>query len=584
MALYDDIIEKKNTRPLSAHIVDNKIKSNTSYQKSNDIEGIIETAAQYWEEGGKYENKEPVVGVALESSENGVTQTCAINTAGDDFPHLLYDDTGYSFLTEKDAICKTSAFTVDRGIKIFQKDDWYFPIIGYTDYASRCLNCNNNAGCDICNACYNGVVDCFGCTTGCTSNCTSGCTSGCTTGCTATCVGVVTPGCYEGCTLACTAACVSGCTTACTDCDSEYTHCDTETGEEEEPCEGCDSCTSCDSCDGCVDSNVSEEDHPDPQPSPCDCNSCTNCTSCNGNVVQEHCKNDTVCSSCTAGCTDGCTNGCNGGCTTCNACTTACQNNLNGVGDGCIALVDQRECNQNVDCHGTVTWTGGCKKGVVTCANNNAAIYECDSEVFQPCSSQNVDYEACKLLTSWVACTGNCNTNSFTTETCLAGLTISTDPTCDTCVESCTSCDGSCASSCNSGCTGPCTACNAGCTASCAAGCTSGCTSGCTGSCTSGCTASCTNCAGCTNCTGCASQTGCSGCTGGCTNCDGCTTSCTGCDGCTTGCASGCTSGCTQCTTGCTGGTGHCTGLCFGCAGAAYGGCSGSVGCTGVGN
>lgn len=574
MALYDEILPDSAKHKYSSNVYDNKVAGNRTNSRYSDsgtkkMGGTVNSIAADLEN-----NDGPMKGFTLETDDNAPTNSCKINTAGDDWGHLM-DDDGKAIVTTKDAFCRTSHFSMDRGIQVLQGNDWYFPVVKSGYYG--CIQCNNDVGCVDCFACYNEEYSGESCPSGCYGACTSGCTSGCTAACTATCVGVVTPGCYEGCTLACTAACVSGCTTACTDCDSEYTHCDTETGEEE-PCEGCDSCTSCDSCDGCVDSNVSEEDHPDPQPSPCDCNSCTNCTSCNGNVTAEQCRNNTSCTSaCTAGCTAGCTAN-NTSSNTCGGCNGTCQNNLNGL-DGCILAVDQ-ECYQNVDCHGTVTWAGGCKKGVVTCDNNNANTYDCGtSTVTRPCSSQNVDYEACKLVTlgGWVICSGNCNTGEYSFNCtdgehssmgeCDGSVEIITDPTCDKCVKACTACDGSCNASCDGACTG-CDACDGcvGCHDGCAAcdGCTSGCFGACTSGCAGGCTSGCDG--GCTACTGCASQTGCSGCTGSCQGCDGCTTgctsSCTSCDGCTSGCTGGCTGGCVAGAT-----SSPCAGGCISCVG-----------------
>lgn len=568
MALYDEILPDSAKRKYSSNIYDNKVAGNRTNSRYSDsgtqkMGGTVNNLAADLEN-----NDGPMKGFTLETDDTTPTNSCKINTAGDDWGHLM-DDDGKAIVTTKDAFCRTSYFAMDRGVQVLQGNNWYFPVVKSGYYG--CIQCNNDVGCVDCFACYNEEYSGESCPSGCYGACTSGCTAGCTSACTATCVGVVTPGCYEGCTTACTAACVSGCTTACTDCDgSEYTWENPETGEE---CEGCDSCTSCDSCDGCVDSDVSEEYHPDPQPSPCDCNSCTNCTACNSDIAQQECRNNTSCTSaCTAGCTTGCTANCTASCTSnvCGGCAGACQNNLNGLGDGCLIRV-AGQCNDNVTCNGgTVSALGGCYEGEVSCDNNNAETVGCTGRVTRPCSSQNVDYEHCNILTAqWIACTGNCNTSSFDNQICLVDVSDVNDPTCDNCVKACTACDGGCNASCDGACTG-CDACDGcvGCDAGCAA--CDGCTTGCFGSCTTGCAGGCTaGCAlGCTACTGCASQTGCSGCTGGCTtSCasgctTGCTSGCTGCDGCTTGCTSGCTGGCVTGST-----SSPCAGGCISCVG-----------------
>lgn len=579
MALYDEILPDSAKRKYSSNVYDNKVAGNRTNSRYSDsgtekMGGTVNSLAADLEN-----NDGPMKGFTLETDDKVPTNTCKINTAGDDWGHLM-DDDGKAIVTTKDAFCRTSYFAMDRGVQVFQGYDWYFPVVKSGYYG--CLQCNTDVGCANCFACYNEEYSGESCPSGCYGACTSGCTAGCTTGCTANCTASETAGCTAGCTTACTAACVSGCTTACTDCDSEYTSENPDTGE---TCTGCDSCTSCDACDGCVGDEVSE-DTPD-NPFHCencadncfgcnaDCNGCTSCTSCNGNVTQQECRNNTSCTSaCTAGCTTGCTANCTASCTGsyCGGCAGDCQNYQNGaaVCDNLVGL----HCWVNVDCGGQkVSFFGGCDYGEVSCDNNNANTHECSKGKVSDCPS-GVDYYWCQGWTTWRACTGNCNTNTYTYIVCNNNIATveSFDPTCDSCVDACTACVDGCNASCDGACTG-CDACDGcvGCVDGCAA--CDGCTTGCFGSCTSGCAGGCTaGCAlGCTACTGCASQTGCSGCTGGCT------TSCA--SGCTTGCTSGCT-GCDGCTTGCTGG---CTGGCV--AGATSspcaGGCISCVGCIG---
>ena len=582
MALYDDILPDSAKRKYSSNVYDNKVAGNRTNSRYSDS-GTSTMGGTVNELAANLENNDgPMKGFTLETDDDAPTNTCKINTAGDDWGHLM-DDDGKAIVTTKDAFCRTSYFAMDRGVQVYQGYDWYFPVVKSGYYG--CIQCNADVGCANCFSCYNVEYTGESCPSGCYGACTSGCTAGCTSGCTAGCTASETAGCTEGCTTACTASCVSGCTTACTDCDgSEYTWENPDTGE---TCEGCDSCTSCDSCDGCVGDEVSE-DTPE-NPFHCencaddcfscnaDCNSCTACTSCNGDVGQQECRNNTSCTSaCTNGCTTGCTANCTANCTSnvCGGCDGSCQNNQNGM---VCKLVVIKQCHQGVTCDGSeVSALAGCKISV-TCTNNNAEIYECTSRV-SPCKTQDVDYEVCTLLTTGatIQCSGNCNTayHSSTSGPCILIHDVVTvgsvgDPTCDSCVEACTACNDGCNASCDGACTG-CDVCDScvGCVDGCAA--CDGCTTGCFGSCTSGCAGGCTaSCVGsCTTCTGCASQTGCSGCTGGCTagctaGCtSGCTSSCTGCDGCTTGCTSGCTGGCVTGST-----SSPCAGGCISCVG-----------------
>lgn len=568
MALYDNILENKSKKVNSANVKENKVFGNTTpvnnldhtiYPYSgSDANEVNNTLNTRWDTNMKptqyvYQDIQGA-GIIMETEDEPITYQCAINTSGDNFGHIS-DPTGIPIITTKDITCRTSFFTIDLGIQVYQGNDWYFPIVQYA-LSGGCIQCNNDVGCEKCNGCYNRAYSgpsCLRCDSGCTSGCTTGCTTANTAGCIDCYDGCVDcDSCNAGCTTACTATCVTGCTAACTDCDAEYTHCDGETTEE--TCEGCDSCTSCDGCDGCVGTDVDQEIfwclECDSHCRGCngDCNDCTTCTSCNGNVTEEKCKNDTSCqSSCTNGCAEGCTTATVSTCIECRGgCNNTCQNKLNGLSD-CVLLVAM-DCYDNVTCLGNTTF---CTEGEVTCDNNNAQTVECSNKVTRPCSSQNVDYEHCSLLTAtWIVCVGNCNTNAFGGQNGQVGK--DSDPTCNGCNGTCTTCDG-CVTSCNESCNG-CDTCNGcvGCDGGCAGcdGCTTACQT-CTATCISGCASGCQSCVGtscvscaggcyqtCVGCTSCASETTCSGCTTACetcTSCDGCT-SVTICTGCTTSC------------------------------------------------
>lgn len=596
MALYDNILENKNKKVNSANVKENKLFGNTapvnnldhtiypySGSDANEVNNTLNTRWDANMKPSQYVDQDiQGAGIIMETEDEPITHQCAINTSGDNFGHIS-DPTGIPIITTKDITCRTSFFTIDLGIQVYQENDWYFPIVQYA-LNGGCIQCNNNVGCEKCNGCYNRAYsgsECPRCNSACTSGCTTGCTAANTSGmcanCDAGCVGC--DNCNAGCTTACTASCVSGCTTACTDCDLEYTSENPETGE---TCTGCDSCTSCDSCDSCVGGNVDHEIYwctqCDSHCVGCDgsCNTCTACTSCDGNVAEEQCKNDTSCqSACTNGCAEGCTTAQVSTCLECRGgCNNTCQNNQNGVGDGCKLMVSQ-DCINNVTCNGqTVSWYGGCSEGNVSCDNNNAGEYDCPNTVTRPCSS-GVDYEVCKTLTAdWIQCVGNCNTGNYNQITCIINTSAddaTDDPTCNDCNGSCTTCDG-CVTSCNESCNG-CDTCNGcvGCDGGCAScdGCTTAC-QGCTTTCVSGCASGCQSCVGsscvscdggcyqtCVGCTSCAAETTCSGCTTACqscTECDGCTaaTSCTGCTTLCMTCASPdvcftCARSCTSC-------------------------------------
>lgn len=571
MALYDLPLERKtyNGAVVKENVINGNATANYNTDSNgnkpwgNDCDEYVAAPnnrlAETWNDKG--DDK----AIRLESSQHPNKQECIINTSNSTWGKVIAPD-NVPFITEKDALCKTSWFTADMGVQFYQEDDWYHPITQIGWYS--CLQCNLDVGCGNCNNCYNHEFTGEWCPR-CDSGCTSGCTDGCTAAATSACIGY-SP-CIEGCTSACTASCVTGCTDACTDCDAEYAHCDTETGEEE-PCEGCDSCTSCDSCDGCVGNNVDGEVY---WCQNCDggcvgcngaCNSCTACTNCDGNVTEERCKGELTCTnSCTNGCV-GCTTACTS-CTACNGCNGQCQNNQNGLKDSCTLNVDNA-CNTTVACIGEVkckmfTLRETCEVEV-KCSNNNAVVFDgCETEI-DSCPLEFIDYgndewSYCTQVTTDVhLCKGNCNTNSYSKAGWKDGeyvLEEGTDPTCDGC-DGCTNCDGACTNcdGCNGcdtcdgcvGCDGGCASCAGctegcnSCTGSCASTCASGCASGYCGNCAATCASGCYN--SCAGCTACASETGCSGCTGGCTS------SCTGCDGCTGGTScSGCTTSCMTC-------------------------------------
>jgi hypothetical protein len=407
MALYDDILENKNKKVNSANVKENKVFGNTApvnnYEHTiypyedyaNEVNNTLNTRWDNNMKPSQYVDQDiQGAGMILETEDEPITHQCEINTSGDNYGHIS-DPTGIPIVTTKDITCRTSFFSIDLGVKVYQGDDWYFPIVQHA-LNGGCIQCNNNVGCEKCNACYNTIYTSSECQQ-CNNSCTNGCAEGCTT------------------------AQVAGCLE------------------------------------------------------------------------------------------------CRGGC------NNTCQNHQNGLDDGCKAYVSI-ECYQSVSCQGSIGALGGCGKGVVTCANNNANI----PGTTRPCSSQNVDYEACKNVTSWVVCKGNCNAGEYSgPNDCDNAIEILNDPICNDC-NSCTVCDG-CVTSCD------------------------------------------------TTCTSCDSCDGCVGCNGGCANCVGCTSVCVNCD---SVCASGCQGTCVSCVSTCVDSQ-HCTSNCFsgGVSSCSY--CRDNTGCSG---
>ena len=179
------ILENKNKKVNSANAKDNKLFGNTApvpnfshtlypYEDAaNEVNNVVNTRWDTYQKTSQYVDTDiQGAGVIMETEDEPITHQCEINTSGDNFGHIS-DPTGIPIVTTKDITCRTSFFTIDMGVQVYQENDWYFPIVVYA-LNGGCIQCNNNVGCEKCNGCYNTTYTGSEC-----PRCNGACTSGC---------------------------------------------------------------------------------------------------------------------------------------------------------------------------------------------------------------------------------------------------------------------------------------------------------------------------------------------------------------------------------------------------------------------